>query len=128
LSLRAVLLFDAATCAAMGGALTLARWPLGGWTGLPPGLLLGAGLALLAIAALIAAIAARTPVRPGGAWLVILGNAAWVAGSLALLAPKILAPNALGVAFVAVQAIAVAAIALAEFALLRRAGQQPQPA
>ena len=46
-SLRALLLIDAATCAAMGLALGLGARPIAALTGLPQPLLIWAGLALL---------------------------------------------------------------------------------
>lgn len=61
LTLRQVLLLDAATCAAMGAALALASGPIARLTRLPEPLLLGAGLALLPIAAFMALVALRRP-------------------------------------------------------------------
>ena len=53
-SLRTLLMNDAATCAAMGAGLVLAASPVARLTALPPDLLMGAGLALLPIAAFMA--------------------------------------------------------------------------
>jgi len=116
LSLRPLLLIDAATCAAMGLALDIGAAPLSALTGLPAALLFYAGLSLLPIAGFMALIAWRP--HPGAVRLVVLGNFAWVAASLLLLASDPItgwiAPNMLGVAFVGVQAFAVAALALLE--------------
>lgn len=123
LPLRRILLLDAATCAAMGAALALASGPVARLTRLPEPLLLGAGLALLPVAGVMALVALR---RPGGlaAWLVVLGNALWVAASLALLLGPV-APNALGVAFVLLQAAAVAGLAWVEALALRGGAARP---
>ena len=127
-SLRALLLVDAATCAAMGLALALGARPLAALTGLPDALLLYAGLALLPVAAFLALVALRPALQPAGGWLAVAGNAAWVAASLALLASGWVAPNGLGVAFVLVQALAVAGLTLLELAALRVAGLRPHAA
>jgi len=127
-SLRSLLLADAATCAALGLVLDLGAAPIAALTGLPAGLLLYAGLALLPIAAFLALIALRPALQPLGSRLAVAGNVAWVATSLALLASGWGAPNGLGVAFVLVQALAVAGLALLEFAALRRTAPRPQTA
>lgn len=65
ISLPAVLRADAALGFAMGVALALAAGPVAGLTGLPPGLLRGAGLALLPVAAFMAwAARPAAPPRP----------------------------------------------------------------
>jgi hypothetical protein len=127
-SLRSLLLIDAATCATLGLVLDLGAAPIAALTGLPAGLLLYAGLALLPIAAFLALIALRPALQPIGARLAIAGNTAWVAASLALLASSWGAPNGLGVAFVLVQALAVAGLTLLELAALRRIATHPQTA
>lgn len=119
ISLRTLLAVDAATCAGMGAVLALASGPVGQVTEIPPALLFYAGLALFPIAAVMAAAAMREPVHPAAAWLVILGNAAWVAGSLAVLVTGWVAPNALGVAFILAQALVVALLAMLEHGALR---------
>lgn len=122
LSLRPLLALDAATCAVMGLALDFGARPLAALTGLPAPLLLYAGISLLPIA-LFMAVAAWRP-HTFAVRLIILGNAAWVAASLALLVSGWVAPNGLGIAFVMVQALAVAALALLEQAAARAAGAQ----
>lgn len=125
LSLRPLLLLDAATCAAMGLVLDFGAQPLAALTGLPAGLLLAAGISLFPIA-LFMAMSAWRP-HPAAVWLIIAGNAGWVLGSLALLIPGLLAPTMLGIAFVLVQALAVAVLAWLERGALR-ASPQPQAA
>ncbi|MEX0760440.1 MAG: hypothetical protein WD100_12745, partial [Tistlia sp.] len=119
LSLRALLLADAVTCAAMGGLLALAAEPLARLSAIPSALLLPAGLLLFPIAAFMALVATRRRVLRAGAWLVVLGNLGWVAGSLVLPLAGWTAPNGLGLAFLLVQAAAVALLAALEALALR---------
>jgi hypothetical protein len=105
--LRPVLLFDAATCLAMGGLLVAAAGPIAGLTDLPVPLLREAGILLFPFALFVLWAA-----RQGGGWPVQLVaglNLAWVAASFAAI--PLAQPNALGMAFVAVQAVAVAGLA-----------------
>ena len=119
LSLRRVLYLDAATCLVMGIALVAATGTVAGLTGIPEPVLFYAGLALIPLAAIIAAIG-RWMEGSSAVWLVILGNAAWVIGSLALLA-GLIAPTALGVAFILVQAAAVCGLTWFELSAYRLA-------
>jgi len=52
--------------------------------------------------------------------IVIVGNAAWTAGSVALLFSGRVTPNLLGEAFVVIQAIATGALAELQYIGLRR--------
>ena len=108
--LRPVMLFDAATCLAMGTLLTAAAGPIAGLTDLPVALLREAGIVLFPFALLVlwATRQGGTPVR-----FVAGLNLAWVAASFAAIA--LTQPNALGIAFVAIQALAVAGIATLQF-------------
>lgn len=117
LSLRNLLMVDAATCAGTGILLALAAGPLGALTDIPSTLLFVVGIALLPIALFMAVVAARP--AHAAIWLIILGNALWVAGSLLLLLGPWITPNALGAGFIVVQAAAVAALAWFEHAALR---------
>lgn len=111
LPLRPVILFDAATCLAMGALLVAAAEPIAGLTDLPVALLFEAGFVLFPFALLVLWAA-----RQGGSWrvqLVAALNLAWVAASFAAIAW--VQPNILGVAFVTAQALAVAAIAGLQF-------------
>jgi hypothetical protein len=121
LTLRAVLVFDAATCAVMGAALMAGAGPIASLTLLPPSLLHYAGLALLPIAAFMALVAMPANPPALGVWLVILGNAGWVIASLALIFGDWIAPNMLGVLFIGAQAIAVAILAALEYSGLNAA-------
>jgi len=118
--LRRALWADAATCLPMGALLALAAGPLAKLLALPEPLLFWAGIALFPCAAFMAWLACQGRVSVPGAWLVILGNAAWIAGSVLVLA--LLAPNAFGTVFVIGQAIVVAVLAALEHTGLRRIG------
>jgi hypothetical protein len=109
--LRPVMLFDAATCLAMGGLLVAVAGPIAGLTELPVPLLREAGILLLPFALFVLWAA-----RQGGGWPVQLVaglNLAWVAASFGVIA--LVQPNVLGVAFVTVQALVVGAIAALQF-------------
>jgi len=119
--LRAVLLADALTCLAMGLVLTLAATQLASLTGIPPALLLFAGAALLPVASFMAFVALRAL---GAGWavrLVIAGNVAWIAASVALLVGGWIGPNVYGQAFISAQALVVAILTVLEGTTWRRA-------
>jgi len=116
--LRRVLYADTATCIATGALLTLDAAPLSPLLGLPAALLLYSGLSLFPIAAFMLWVATRRDIPHPGAWLVVIGNAAWVIGSVAVLAG--LSPTTLGYAFVIAQAVVVALLAELEYAGLRK--------
>jgi len=116
--LRRVLMVDAATCVAMGLLLTLFATPLSTLLGLPPVLLAYAGASLFPIAGFMAWLALRRDASRWGAWVVILGNAGWVAGSVLVL--LLASPTAIGYAFVIAQAVVVVLLAELEYTGLRR--------
>lgn len=118
MTLNKILAFDALTCALMGILLlALAGW-LSALLALPQDLLFYAGGLLLPIAAFMAVLSRQaTPWAPG-VWLVVIGNFAWVAASLAVL--PLTSPNLLGTLFVLAQAVVVAALAVAEMLGMRR--------
>lgn len=113
--LRRVLLVDAAACAGMGALMAAAAGTIGALTALPHALLLGAGVALLPIAAFIALVATRARLSEPAVWLIVAGNAGWVLASVWLLIGGGVSPNALGYVFVGGQALAVAVLAELEF-------------
>jgi hypothetical protein len=119
LSLRALLAVDAVTCAVMGAALALGAGPIAGLTEIPAPFLLYAGLALLPIAGFMAVSAMRSVVPGGAAWLVIAGNVAWIAASIAILLFGWVSPNMLGTGLILAQAVAVAALVALEHGALR---------
>lgn len=112
LPLPRILTLDAATCAAMGVLLAAAAAPLAGLLALPEPLLRGAGLALFPCALFMLWASRQAMAWP--AQLVVAGNLAWIAASLALFALPGIAPNALGAVFVLAQAGAVALLTLLE--------------
>lgn len=118
--LRTVLLIDAATCVTTGPLMTAGSTALAPLMQLPAELLFYAGASLFPVAAFIAFVATRDDLPPAGVWLVIVGNVAWVAGSLWLLFGGTLSPSLLGTAFLAAQAAAVAVLAELEYIGLRR--------
>jgi hypothetical protein len=103
--LRRVLAFDAATCLLMGMVLLSAAAPLSALLGLPESLVFWAGAALLPCAGLMAVAAALRPPPPLLVWVVILGNAAWIAASVVV--TLVFEPTWIGVMFVVGQAAAV---------------------
>ncbi len=110
LSLRNVLLVDAATCLLTGGLLTLGARLLAQLTAIPAVLLFCAGVSLIPIAAFMAVTATRAALPALGVWIIIAGNALWVAASVGLMIGPWIAPNAWGYAFIAAQAVAVAVL------------------
>ena len=118
--LRRTLGLDAATCLAMGAAMTLGALPLAGLTGLPAALLMIAGVVLFPVAGLMIWLARRTDAPAPMLWLVIGGNAGWAGASLLLLASGWVRPTLLGEIFVVVQALGVLGLTLVEYAGLRQ--------
>jgi hypothetical protein len=120
LFLKRVLLLDAASCLGMGLGLVAGGAVLAGHLGLPEALLSGAGISLIPIGLFMAFVATRAAPPAILVWLIILGNAGWVAQSLGLIA---IAPtiSALGIAFVAAQAAFVTLVMGLEYIGLRRA-------
>lgn len=119
--LRNVLKADAAF-SAVGAVLMAAGAPIvAPLTGLPPTLLIGAGLALAPWVVLLVYIVRQ----PGVSRLVMIDviavNALWAAVSVGLLVSGMIAPNALGAAFVLAQALVVAVFAELQFVGMRRA-------
>ncbi len=118
--LKRVLFLDAVSCLGMGAGLIAGSSALAGPLGLPATLLSGAGFALVPIGLFMAFVATRDAPPAILVWLIILGNAGWVAQSLALIgmAPAISAP---GIACVVAQAAFVSLVACLEYTGLRRA-------
>jgi len=123
--LRRLLLADAASCLAIGSALALGAGLVAELLGLPATLLRAAGLVLLPFAAFVLFVASRPALSRLGVWLIIGCNAAWVAGSAALLIGGFAAPTAFGIAFVIAQAVVVAIVAELEAMGLRAASPIP---
>jgi hypothetical protein len=118
--LRIILGLDAATCVATGLLLTIGAGVITELTLIPANVFFYAGLSLFPIALFIAFIATRHVLVAPLVWLVIAGNAMWIAASLWLIFGGSTAPSTIGYAFVLVQAAAVAVLAELEFFGLRR--------
>ncbi len=110
-TLKQLLVVDALTCFVFGLLLIAAAAPLAALLGLPQSLLFYAGVALLPCAALMA-LAAKTLAKPLVAF-VIVGNAAWVIASIAVV--LMLEVTTLGLAFIVAQAAAVLVLAVLEW-------------
>ena len=89
---------------------------------LPQALLLETGLFLIAYAAFVGWLGARQTVMKALVWIVIVGNAAWTLGSIALLLSGSVSPNMLGTAMVVAQAIASGVFAELQYVGLRKSG------
>lgn len=124
--LRAVLLLDAFSCLAMGVALLAWAAPIAAFTGLPPRLLVVAGVLLLPCALLMFVAGRRAPLLTGLVWLIVFGNLAWVAASAGVLfmVPGI---NLIGQVLVVGQGVFVLAMALLEWRGLAQATASLHP-
>lgn len=90
---------------------------------LPEALLRETGLFLIAYAALVGWLASRTSAAKSLVLLVVIGNAAWTIGSIALLLSGALSPNLAGEVMVVAQAIATGVFAELQYLGLRRSGR-----
>lgn len=112
---------DAASGLALGLPLVALADPLAAWLGLPASLLLACGLALFPFAALML-LAARSAHPPAAlVWLILLGNAAWVLGSVYLWFTLPL--TGLGQLFLVAQALVVVLLTELEYMGWRRLSQ-----
>lgn len=118
--LRGALLADAIASGAMGLLLAIAAAPLANLLALPDAFLREAGLLLIPYALFVGYLGsrARLPIRL--AWAIVVGNAAYVLASFALLVSPWLSPNLLGELFIAAQAIAVGVLAELQYIGTRR--------
>jgi hypothetical protein len=118
--LRATLLADAATCAAMGLLMTVFSASLGAFLALPAPLLFYAGLSLFPVSGFLLYVATRGKTTASFIWAIALGNALWTLASLLILPAGWVAPNIFGLSFVLFQAAGVAVFAGLEFVGLKR--------
>jgi hypothetical protein len=116
--LRRVLLADGAVSGAAGVVMIVGGGLLAPLTNLPPELLLYAGLTLLPWMVWLIALARMANVPRNGVRWVIAINAAWVAGSIAVL--FLTSPTLLGYAFVIAQAVTVGLFAELQIISLKR--------
>lgn len=122
LFLRRAILADAIFSGLAALALSLGAGLLAPWLNLPEALLREAGLFLIAYTALVGWLGTRQSMPKALVVVVIAGNAAWTAASIALLFSGWVNPNLLGETMVATQAIAVGAFAELQFIGLRKSG------
>jgi hypothetical protein len=95
--------------------------PLHDALGPTTGMLRGAGAFLVAYAVVLVLIAARPTIPRPAAWAVVIGNGAWVLGSIGAVVAGRDTFTTLGVAMVLAQAAAVAVFADLQWVGLRRA-------
>ena len=120
--LSRALLADAVFSGVSAVGLTLGAGVLAPFLNLPEALLRETGLFLIAYTELVGWLATRQSVLKALVLLVIVGNAAWTLGSIALLFSGAINPNLLGVIVVAAQAIATGVFAELQYIGLRKSG------
>ena len=118
--LSRALLADAVFSGVSAVGLTLGAGMLAPFLNLPEILLRETGLFLIAYTALVGWLASRSSVPKGLVLLVIVGNAAWTLGSIALLFSGAVSPNLLGLVVVVAQAIATGVFAELQYIGLRK--------
>src|SRR6476620_10515881 len=121
--LSRALLADAIFSGVAAVALTLGAGALAPLLNLPEALLRETGLFLIAYTALVGWLATRSTVAKVRILIVIVGNAAWTLGSIALLFSGAVSPNLLGQVFVVVQAVATGVFAELQYVGLRKSGE-----
>lgn len=119
LTLRRLLLVDAAVSGATGLLMVSGAALLHAWLDVPVLLIRYAGLALIPFALLVVFFARSPRLSATKAWTVIAMNGAWVVASVLLLVSGWIDPNAVGVTFVLGQALAVAGLAEFQYSALR---------
>jgi hypothetical protein len=121
-NVRVLLGVDAAVCAVGAVGLLVAAGMLAPATGLPEGLLRGAGLVLVPWVAFLAWCASQAVPPRRAVLAVVVLNLLWAADSVLLLATGWVSPNGAGVALVLVQAAMGAGIAVLQALALPPAG------
>ncbi|MBR0993444.1 hypothetical protein JQ580_22235 [Bradyrhizobium japonicum] len=118
--LRRALLADAVFSGVAALGFTLGASTFATLFNLPEALLRETGLFLIAYAALVGWLASRASVAKPLVLLVVVGNAAWTVGSIALLLSGAVSPNLAGQLMVVAQAIATGVFAELQYVGLRR--------
>jgi hypothetical protein len=121
--LSRALLADAIFSGVSAIGLTLGAGMLAPFLNLPEALLRETGLFLIAYTALVGWLGTRSTVAKALVWIVIVGNAAWTLGSIALLFSGAVSPNLLGQVLVVAQAIATGVFAELQYVGLRKSGE-----
>jgi hypothetical protein len=120
--LSRALLADAIFSGVSAVTLTLGAGVLAPFLNLPKALLRESGLFLIAYTALVGWLGTRSSVMKALVLFVIVGNAAWTLGSIALLFSGAVSPNLLGQVLVVAQAIATGVFAELQYIGLRKSG------
>ena len=120
--LRRALLADAVFSGVAALGFTFGAGAFASLFSLPEALLRETGLFLIAYAALVGWLAARASVSRALVLLVVIGNAAWTVGSIALLLSGAVSPNLAGELMVVAQAIATGVFAELQYVGLRKSG------
>jgi hypothetical protein len=118
--LRRALLVDAIFSGIAALGFTFSAGAFASLFSLPEALLHETGLFLIAYTALVGWLASRALVAKPLVLLVVVGNAAWTIGSIALLVSGAVSPNLLGEIMVVTQAIATGVFAELQYVGLRR--------
>jgi hypothetical protein len=119
LSIRPVLLADAAITGATALLMLAGAAPLGDLLNLPEKLLAGAGAVLMPYVGYLLWLATRDAAPRAGVMLTVGANIAWAIGCVVLLIGDLVDPNALGIAFVLINIIAVLGFADLQVLALR---------
>jgi hypothetical protein len=122
--LRRVLLLDAVATFATGVLLLGGMSLLQSLLNLPISLMTYAGVFCVAWAALVGFAFTRRQLTRGFVWTIVIGNALWALGSLALLVSGYAAPTVLGHAFVIAQAVVVGVFAELQYIGMKRPSPQ----
>ncbi|UUX97683.1 hypothetical protein [Aquabacterium sp. J223] len=111
---------DAATSAACGALMAAGATPLAPLTGLPPALLVAAGLALLPYAVLLAWLSRQPRLPAAGLWALAAVNLVWALDCAWVAFGGRFQPTPPGLAFLGLQALTVLAFAELQVIGLRR--------
>jgi hypothetical protein len=120
--LRRALLADAIFSGVAAVGFTFGAGAFASLFNLPEALLRETGLFLIAYTALVGWLASRGSVARPLVLLVVVGNAAWTVGSIALLFSGAVSPNIGGELMVVAQAIATGVFAELQYVGLRKSG------
>jgi hypothetical protein len=120
--LRRALLADAIFSGVAAVGFTFGAGAFASLFNLPEALLRETGLFLIAYTALVGWLASRGSVARPLVLLVVVGNAAWTVGSIALLFSGAVSPNIGGELMVVAQAIATGVFAELQYVGLRQSG------
>ena len=122
LFLRRALIADAIFSGVAALGFTLGAGAFAALFNMPEAFLREVGLFLIAYAAFVGWLGTRQAMMKPLVLLVVIGNAAWTLGSIALLFSGAVSPNALGIAMVVAQAIATGVFAELQYIGLRKSG------